>query len=225
MCGRFNVLRHGRYRFEHLYQELQVNGPPVYTDDAAPGSRIGIIRQPAQYRISTVATWWLLLDRSTCKPVYKYASFNSRSDRLHDPRGIAFHPYRESRCLIPASAFCEGLGDGRTYHMIELQDRPILFGGLCQSYSLPDGGHVYAASIITLPPHPAWAHVHPKSMPLMIDHTDADLVRRWLDPGETEVDQFEPLLQPRIWHPQVATPIGRPSRWDPVGDGFVIPAE
>lgn len=192
--------------------------------DIAPGGQIAIVHQRGEERVVSTATWWLFLDQESLKPNYKYASFNSRSDKLSNKRAIAYKPYRESRCLIPASAFVEGLGDKKTYHKIELEDSAIAFGGLYKEHLNRESGEVvYSASIITLPPlTPQWDAIHPKSMPLMIDFEDEELVARWLDPSFDDVAQFEPLLEPKVLKPMKVTKIDRPSRWNPIEDSFMI---
>ena len=172
----------------------------------------------------STATWWLFLDNETLKPNYKYASFNSRSDKLFSKRALAYRPFRESRCLIPASAFVEGLGDKKTYHKIELEGSAIAFGGLFKEYLNKDSGEViYSASIITLPPlSPQWDEIHPKSLPLMIDFEDKDIVSRWLDPSNQDVEQFEALLEPTVLKPMKVTKIDKPSRWNPIEESFMI---
>jgi putative SOS response-associated peptidase YedK len=221
MCGRFQIKADGRT--EALMQRARASGPLRYADDVAPGACISIIRETAQGREVTDALWWLLVDRLTGKPDYRYPSFNSRSDRLDDPKALAYKPFRESRCIIPASAFIEGLGDKKTYHKIELEDRAIAFGGLTRSTMDPaTGAFLHSASIITLPPPEQWRTIHPKSMPLMLDIDDEALVDRWLDPGFRDTAAFAPLLQPQIRWPQLLTPIGKPGKWNPVGAGFRI---
>ena len=222
MCGRFNLKPDGST--EALMQRLQAFGPLRYADDVAPGARISIVRGTPEGRVVSDALWWLLLDRKTAKPDYRYPSFNSRSDRLDDPKALAYKPFRESRCIIPASAFVEGLGDKKTYHRIELEDRAIAFGGLYRSTADPQSGEVVlSASIITLPPPPQWRTIHPKSMPLMLDVDDEALIAHWLDPTCRDVDTFfSTLLQPAIRWPQLLTPIDRPSKWNPVGASFRI---
>ena len=220
MCGRYNITDNLAVR--KLMADL---GVPVheqdklrFSPDVAPGAVISIIRTTDGERRVCDAIWWLMLDAGTLKPNYQYSSFNSRSDKLNTPRSLAYKPYRESRCIIPASAFIEGLGDGRTYHKIELQDRAIAFGGLCREWINKETGESrLSASIITLPPHPQWQHVHPKSMPLILP-ADASVIDAWLDPQNTDVTGFEPLLVPEIRHVQLITPIGRPSRWDVIGE-------
>lgn len=224
MCGRFNVIDSPEVR--NLMRVLRLDPAPIrFSRDCAPGDRISIVREQHGDRQVADATWWLLLDRETFKPDYRYASFNTRSDKLDVKRSAGYWPYRKSRCIIPASAFIEGLGDKRTYHRIELQDRAIAFGGLYREWLHHDTGEVVtSASIITLPPPAEWAHIHPKSMPLILPHDDA-LLDRWLDPDIQDVEEFEGLLAPAIRETQVLTPIGRPSRWDVQGESFTIPAK
>jgi len=168
----------------------------------------------------------LFLDTETLKPNYKYASFNSRSDKLDVKTSLAYKPFRQSRCLIPASAFVEGLGDKKTYHKIALENSAITFGGIFKQYFNKDTGELaYGVSIITLPPlSPQWDEIHPKSMPLIIDFENETLVDQWLDPDNHEVGMFDNLLQPRVQKPMVVTKIDKPSKWNPIADSFLIVA-
>ena len=227
MCGRFNLIDSPEVRL--LCDLLGVQIPDsCISQDIAPGGQIAIIHESrsglARERRVSQAIWWLFLDRKTLKPDYRYASFNSRSDKLHKPQGISYTPFRESRCIIPASAFVEGLGDKKTYHMIELEGAAIAFGGLYREYLDQQTGEcVYAASIITLPPlSPQWDDIHPKSMPLMLDLTNENLIAKWLDPDFSDVEQFARCLEPRLPGAMRVTRIGKPSRWNPIEDAFMI---
>ncbi len=184
---------------------------------------ISIVKEGLEGRQLKDALWWLMLDPNTLAPNYQYASFNSRWDKLDSPRSLAYKPYRESRCIIPASAFVEGLGDRKTYHKIELQDQAIAFGGLCKHYiNKSTGESRIGASIITLGPLPQWQQVHPKSMPLMLPVDNKALIDAWLDPNCKDIQQFNSLLIPQINAPQRITPIGRPSKWDAQGESFLL---
>lgn len=225
MCGRFNLIDSPEIQW--LCQSLGISLFAGHSSpDIAPGAKIAIVHEQGGERQVSEAIWWLLLDHETLKPNYKYASFNSRSDKLSSPRAIAYKPYRESRCIIPASAFVEGLGDKKTYHKIQLQDSAIAFGGLYKEYLNKQTGEVtYAASIITLPPlSPQWDNIHPKSMPLMLDFEDKELVDKWLDPEFKDVEEFEALLEPRVSKTMKVTKIGKPSKWDEIEDSFLIVA-
>jgi putative SOS response-associated peptidase YedK len=230
MCGRFNLIDSPQVQLL-----CALLGVPMPTDnfraDIAPGGPIGIVlerrnAEGGKTRQVSEAIWWLLLDSTSLTPNYKYASFNSRSDKLDTPRSAAYTPFRESRCIIPASAFVEGLGDKKTYHKIELEDAAIAFGGVYKQYvNRETGESVLGASIITLPPLiPQWQHIHPKSLPLMLDMNNKELIDKWLDPGFDRVEEFAHALEPRVTVPMKVTPIDRPSRWNPIADSFLIVA-
>lgn len=224
MCGRFNVIDSPQVRL--LVDVLGIElGALRFSADVAPGAQISIVRQSVSSRALVDALWWLMLDPATLKPNYQYASFNSRSDKLDSKQALAYKPFRESRCIIPASAFVEGLGDRKTYHKIELVDQAIAFGGLCKHYlNERTGESVFSASIITLGPLTQWQSIHPKSMPLMLPVHDKALIDDWLDPDFRDVSRFQSLLIPRVSAPQRITAIGRPSKWDPKGDPWILSA-
>ena len=223
MCGRFNLIDSPEIQW--LCETLGISLFARHArNDIAPGGKIAIVHEVGGERVVSEAIWWLFLDAETLKPNYQYASFNSRSDKLFTKRSLSYQPFRSSRCLIPASAFIEGLGDKKTYHKIELEDSAIAFGGLYKEHlNRQTGEVVYSASIITLPPLvPQWNNIHPNSMPLMLDFEDEALVSKWLDPSFQTVEAFEELLLPKITKPMKVTPIDKPSKWNPIEDSFMI---
>jgi putative SOS response-associated peptidase YedK len=222
MCGRFNVI--DSPEVQSLLKHLGItSGQLRFTPDAAPGSIISIVYDSDAGPVVSDAIWWLLLDPGTLKPNYRYATFNSRWDKLNSKGSLGYQPYRERRCIIPASAFIEGLGDKRTYHKIQLQGCAIAFGGLYTHYvNRQTGESACAASIITLGALPQWDNIHPKSMPLMLPFEDESVIEAWLDKDNQDVDQFENLLVPRVRETQVVTPIGKPGQWDTKGPSWRI---
>lgn len=222
MCGRFNVIDSPQVRL--LVELLGVDlGGMRFNTDIAPGAVISIVRETPNGRALVDALWWLMLDPRTLKPNYQYASFNSRADKLDSKQALAFKPYRESRCVIPASAFIEGLGDRKTYHKIELLDQAIAFGGLCKHYLNSETGEsAYSASIITLGPLPEWQDIHPQSMPLLLPIDNVPLIDAWLNPSVQDVGRFQHLLVPELTVPQRVTRIGKPSKWDSQGTPFTL---
>ncbi|HDZ08350.1 SOS response-associated peptidase family protein [Pseudohongiella sp.] len=223
MCGRFNIIDSPEVQV--LLQHLGITGGQLrFTPDAAPGAMISIVHDADNAPVIADAVWWLLLDPDTLKPNYKYASFNSRWDKLDRKGSLSYQPFRQRRCIIPASAFVEGLGDKQTYHKIELQDSAIAFAGLYNRYvDKKTGESVLAASIITLGSLPQWQHVHPKSMPLMLPFENKDVISAWLDKDNKEVSEFEALMVPQVRKTQVLTPIGRPAKWNVKGPSWTIP--
>lgn len=224
MCGRFNVTDHHAVRkmTTDLGVPLYEQDKLIFSPDISPGARISIIRQDSQGIAVSDATWWLMLDPQTLKPNNQYASFNTRSDKLNVPRSLGYHPYRNARCIIPATAFIEGAGDKKTYHKIHFENCAIAFGGLFREWINKDTGElVRSASIITLPPVPEWEQIHPKSIPLMLPE-DATLRQNWLNPDIHDVEQFDHLLTPKLNGPHIATPIGKVSQWNEIGPSFIV---
>ena len=225
MCGRFNIIDSSEVT--DLCKKLGLHILKIPTQlDIGPGSKINIIHGSSAARQISNATWWLLLDSKNLKPNYRYASFNSRAAKLFIKNSISYKPFRESRCIIPGSAFIEGLGDKKTYHKIEIESSAIAFGGLFKEHLNPISGDIiYSASIITLlPSSPEWQDIHPKSIPLMIDYSDDKIVDLWLDPEFKAVTEFNSLFAETGNRPMKVTPIGKPSRWNVIGDSFSIKA-
>ena len=223
MCGRFNVIDSPEVK--DLCENLGVPLDTISTQlDIAPGGKINIIHGGASARQISEATWWLLLENRNLTPNYRYASFNSRFEKLFIENSLSYKPFRESRCIIPCSAFIEGLGDKKTYHKVELENSAIAFGGLYKEYlNQITGEIVHSASIITLLPSSyQWDEIHPKSMPLMIDFSDNRSVAQWLDSSFTSVSELRALLSSAGKRPMRVTPIGRPSQWNVIGDSFSI---
>lgn len=226
MCGRYNVTDNMAVRkmMADLGTPLYQQDKFIFSPDHSPGSTISIIRRVGDEVVVSDAIWWLMLDPATLKPNPKYASFNSRSDKLYTPRSLAYRPYRETRCIIPASAFIEGLGDGKTYHKIHFPNLAIAFGGVYKEWTNPDTGETaLSASIITCPPIPQWADIHPKSCPLIL-HEQPSIRQAWLDPAITDVRQFDRLLAWGMPYHHLVTPIGKVSKWNEIGNPMGYPA-
>lgn len=221
MCGRFNLAESPAV--DNLCLSFGIDSDALrYSGDIAPGAIISIIYQVKSDFLISDAIWSLLLDTDTLKPHRKYATFNTRSDKLHQPRSIGYKSFRTSRCIIPASAFIEGLGDRKTYHKIEFEKEAVAFGGLYKEWVSKETGEIIrSASIITLPSLPQWEKIHPKSFPLMLPGS-GDVRRQWLNPCSQDVAEFEELLKPRIQTPQIVTPIGKVSLWNEIGESRII---
>jgi hypothetical protein len=56
----------------------------------------------------------------------------------------------------------------------------------------------------------------------MLDYENQALTEKWLGPDFNEVAEFNEILQPDIKQTQCVTPIDRPSRWQPVGESFLL---
>ncbi|MCW8884933.1 MAG: SOS response-associated peptidase [Motiliproteus sp.] len=194
---------------------------------SGPASEIDIIAKGQRGTQVSTATWWLLLDAEAdqgFKPS-RYTSFNTRSDKLNQPSSAGYHPFRQSRCIIPASYIIEGEGpkNARRYHRIVPQHHGFALGGLYRQWTHPQSGEVKTAcSVITLPPHRNWQNIHSKSTPLFLPADQPQLIQDWLDPKITDVDRFRPLLEPRFYDRLSCTPIQRPSQQTATGPSVMV---
>jgi putative SOS response-associated peptidase YedK len=76
--------------------------------------------------------------------------------------------------------------------------------------------------VITLPPHPRFSHIHPKSIPLMLRPNDFEL---WLDPNFQQVEAFYYLLKAHIRAPLVCEPVHSPTDLGLAGEPEVLTAD
>ena len=56
----------------------------------------------------------------------------------------------------------------------------------------------------------------------IISTRNEELVKKWLDPEFDAVEEFAPILEPQVRKPMKVTRIGKPSKWDPQEDAFLI---
>ena len=112
--------------------------------------------------------------------------------------------FKTSRCIIPASGFIEG--QNKKYHFIEGKNKALAIGGIYKTYQFDDK-IITTASIITCPGNPQLADIHKKSIPLLLDYEDKNLIDAWLSPQFTESQAFAYLLDNKIRQHLIATPI------------------
>lgn len=117
--------------------------------------------------------------------------FNARIERLDE--APSFRPHLGRRCLVPATAWLEGRGQGRM--RLRLADGGlVLMAGL---YGRDAAGHP-AFTVITRPAAPAIAHIHPR-MPVLVNEDEAADSRAhrfaglWLDPSTDAVEALARL--------------------------------
>ena len=191
---------------------------------SGPAASIDIVVSPDRTVIPAI--WWLLLESVEGKfKASKYTSFNTRSDKLNTPRSAGYQPYRQSRCIIPATYIIEGEGvkGSRRYHRIEPTHQAFALGGLYRTWTYRETGEqIHSCSVITLPPHEQWKNIHSKSTPLMLPTDRPDVIEQWLDPQFQNVADFEPLLTPTFHDELVCTPVERPGKQTVIGEPIHI---
>ncbi len=231
MCGYIgNVTDSPLTRMLLHYLGMEGSFPVLRTNPGCgPAASIDMVMEDERGRRIQSAIWWLLLEPDSeggFKPS-RYTSFNTRSDKLDERRSVGYRPFRQSRCIVPATYFIEGDGPKgrRSYHRVEPVDSAFALGGLYRGWVNQATGELsYSCSVITLPPHPdeRWRRVHGKSTPLMLPAEDTDLLTKWLDPQFDRVEEFRPLLEPHFPTTLSCVPIARPGDQRVIGDAFDI---
>jgi len=118
-------------------------------------------------------------------PDNRWQSFNTRSDKILTSPMHRIAP-KSFRVIIPAAGYYEW--QQTQAFALSTPDEDIAFGGLAKYW--PQTGQ-FSCSIVTLPGHPALAHIHKKSVPLMLR---GSAINHWLDRGKTHAD-IAPLWQ------------------------------
>ncbi|CAM4255046.1 SOS response-associated peptidase [Palleronia rufa] len=121
------------------------------------------------------------VSKKTGKPIQPKAVNNARDDKLRTSR--FWKPsFKERRCLVPATSFCEAKGrNPATYVWFGLkgdEDRPpFAFAGIWQRFQGDYGGEyreLVTSSIVTTTPNDLVRDTHPDRMPVILRPEDYD---------------------------------------------------
>ena len=227
MCGRINVNKEPFVQM--LLQDLFVQNPSQLQQSSfiKPCAEVSIIVEQQGQRSLKNATWWLLLQQQQqgFKPS-RYTSFNTRYDKLNQINSAGYLPFRQSRCIIPASGFGETQrvnGKVTSYHDLLATERAIAFAGLYRTWRHAETGDmVHSCSIITNAPHVKLSLLHSKASPAMLP---LHLHQQWLDPQVTDVSIFDEVLRPRIDQRFQVQQINQPKLQQAIGQPFFINAD
>lgn len=221
MCGRYNVTDSPEVRV--LMEQLELPGTiPTPTLNVPPGGSGEFVIEAAGNRHLLTGIWSLLIEPRPSgtgyRPNPKFQTFNARSDRLTSSP-LWKKAYPSKRCILPVSAFHEW--KGKQVYNIHPENEAAALAGLWQSWRFEDQT-VNSFTVITLPPHPRFSHIHQKSIPLMLRPDDFDL---WLDPGFHQVDAFQKLMKTHIAAPLVCEPVRSPNDLNPIRQMEILAAD
>ncbi|SOB74721.1 Putative SOS response-associated peptidase YedK [Marinobacter sp. LV10R510-11A] len=221
MCGRYNVTDSPEIRI--LMEQLGLPSiTPRFQHNVPPGGTGEFVIQAADDRYLLPGIWSLLIEPRpeghSYRPNPKFHTFNARSDRLTSS-ALWKKIYPSKRCIVPVSAFHEW--QGKQVYNIHPQNEATALAGLWQSWHFGDE-QVNSFTVITLPPHPRFSHIHAKSIPLMLRPDDFDL---WLDPDFHQMDAFQSLMQTHIPAPLVCEPVHGPKDLKLTGKAELLPGD
>ncbi|WP_339666687.1 SOS response-associated peptidase family protein [uncultured Marinobacter sp.] len=218
MCGRYNVT--DSPEIQTLMGELGLTGvAPSPQLNVPPGGTGEFVIEADGKRQLMPGIWSLLIesrpDGNGFRPNPKFQTFNARSDRLTSSP-LWKKAFPSKRCVIPVSAFHEW--QGKQVYNIHPVNEATALAGLWQSWHFGEE-QVNSFTVITLPPHSRFSHIHPKSIPLMLRSDDFEL---WLDPGFHQVEAFHHLLKTHIPAPLVCEPVYSPMNLGLAGNPEVL---
>ncbi|WP_339803842.1 SOS response-associated peptidase family protein [uncultured Marinobacter sp.] len=221
MCGRYNVT--DSPEVQDLMAELGLSAAaPRPQLDVPPGGTGEFVIEVGGDRYLEPGIWSLLIeprpDGHGYRPNPKFNTFNARSDRLTSSP-LWKQVYPSHRCIIPVSAFHEWQGK-QVYNIHPLNEATAL-AGLWQSWHFGEE-QVSSFTVITLPPHPRFSHIHSKSIPLMLRPADFD---HWLDPDFGHTEAFTELMKAHIPAPLVCEPVRSTRNLEPVGQVELLEAD
>lgn len=223
MCGAYNI-GHSRH-LQILIDQLGVPMPEERLD-RRPGTFGQFVYETEQGRHLEDGMWSLLIERKPngtgYRPSPKYSTFNARSGSL-GTSPLWKKRFHSQRAIIPASGFHEWTGEKghKQCYNIHPVNSAIAFAGLYELWDF-QGDIIPSFTIITLPPHPRFSHIHPKSVPLMLKPEDFDM---WLDPHLTNTDPLQHLLKTSIRESLSVEPIKSPANLEKAGEGEKIEAD
>jgi putative SOS response-associated peptidase YedK len=200
MCGRY-TLTAKQEALARMFLLKQVSGSladiPEERYNIAPSQSVMAVRESRDggEREGVVFRWGLV--PFWAKEVkIGYRMINARSETA--AQKPAFRAaMRSRRCLIPASGFYEWQrnlpGNRKQPYCFGLRSgEPLAMAGIWERWKDPAGGVVESCAILTTDANDLMLPVHDR-MPVILEEPDFD---RWLDLGEDDPSNLQPLLKP-----------------------------
>ncbi len=213
MCGRFYT-SHSAQSTE-LFRTLGIYGEAKNNSNVSPTDSVHIVVPGKRERQLATANWWLAMkanDHQELIPNTQWQTFNTRADKILNSPLHRFAP-RSFRVVIPAAGYYEWQ-NGRPIKL-NLEQGDIAFGGLAKYW--PEHER-FSCSIITLPGHPALAHIHKKSVPLMLRGPQLE---HWLDRSLSNAEVEHVWQNPQAWTLE-AQAVKSPKEPELIGEKEVI---
>ncbi len=210
MCGRVTIFDEPSViemlnELDAEYEASVLNHLPRL--NVGPSEKLPVILNHGEGNQVEDAIWWLLLQSSEkgFKANYQWKTFNARAERLRSSK-LYNKPFKQSRCLIPISAYYEWTKEGeqRYPYMIKPTDNSVMaVAGLYKNWSAEDH-QVTSCTVITTEGHPDLQNIHKKSTPVLVPESRW---QEWLDPAQTETSGFDDLFAPHFDVEMEVTPV------------------
>jgi len=187
MCGRYAIFSDPDAIRELFGYAEQPNFPPRY--NIVPTQPVPIVRLVEGVRHFALVRWGLI--PSWVKDPRGLALLiNARAESVNDKPAFRV-AMRRRRCLFPADGFYEWKGK-RPYFVRLKSGGPMVFAGLWETWTGPDGEELESAAIVTTRANPACAAIHPR-MPAIVP---PEAFAHWLDCEKVDARAAAALLTP-----------------------------
>lgn len=192
MCGRFTLAVEQEDVVEAFdIEEVQYDIKPRY--NIAPTQTIAGVLNDHGNRILQGFHWGLLPFWAKSKKM-AYSTFNARAESIQSKPAFR-SAFPEKRMVVLADGFYEWAHKGKEkqpYRFRVKSSDVFAFAGLYDTWKSPEGELITSCTIITTTPNALTEKVHDR-MPVILGE---DELKIWLDPGVSDKDLLQGLLQP-----------------------------
>lgn len=193
MCGRFTLTAGG----PALADEFELADVPELAAryNIAPSQDVAVIlREPSSTTRVLRNMRWGLVPHWARDPAVGSRMINARAESAAEKPAYRT-PFRQRRCLLPATGFFEWkrIGAGKQPMLLRRRDgRPFAFAGLWDRWHPKEGEPVESCTILTTEPNDLVVDVHDR-MPVILP---PEAYEPWLDPDLQEPADLQSLLIP-----------------------------
>ena len=207
MCGRYALADpeelSERFALTHLARQLEL----VAQFNVAPSERMPVVRATDDGN-ELVLMRWGLIPFWAKDPDIGAHTVNARAEGL-EARPSFREPFRQRRCLVPASGFFEWRRTprGKQPYYVTLKDGGLFaFAGLWDRWQRPKTKQtVESFTVITTPANSLFAPLHDR-MPAILPRAHEPA---WLDPEQHDPRRLRELLVPYPAELMAAYPVGK----------------
>jgi len=193
MCGRYNVIDNPETvsLMNDLGIEFNSVALPLY--NLCPTAFVPIVILDENGPKIVMAIWWLLLEKGPngLKPNPKWKTFNAVAKRATTSK-LYGPALKKSRCILPASGYYEWKKKQAYY--IKPKDSAIAFAGLYRRWEI-EGSELYSCTLMTTEGHSKLAHIHEKSLPVMLPKSECE---NWLSRDELPHTKLDSIFESRL---------------------------
>lgn len=194
MCGRY-TLKEDEEKLEDWFDAVARGfegfGPNY---NVAPSQKMPVVGENRKGERTIRPFRWGLIPFWAKKKKISYSMINARGESL-DAKKSYQQPFRQYRCLIPASGFYEWKGpegDKTPYYIYPTHEPLFSFAGLYNVWESPEGEKIPSFTIVTTEANRKLNGLHDR-MPVILLKEEW---KQWLDPGNRDIVGLKELLRP-----------------------------